>query len=253
MTQEFECNVCGEPFRATWLELHREIPSCSNCGSTVRHRQLAKALTSIASSMDNASITIVGISDHPIIQELLDRYPQVTYVNTYLDEAPTLDLENVQESWIGFADVLVVSDVLEHVMFPMTRALHGCLGVLKPGGSIVITMPYTLRGPSVEHYPWMKDYEVSADESGLPVVIGIDGDGIRLPILNPNFHGGPGRTLEMRMLELSVVLEAIESAGFQSVRVDDQDDVTSGIKVFESMGVITAQRPADSQSTASGG
>jgi hypothetical protein len=156
-------------------------------------------------------LNVVGLSDAPVLANYLSNLPRVTYLNTFLDESPILDIEAPPKSMIGAVDVLISSDVLEHVMFPVSKALNGSARLLSKKGILILTTPYQISGPSIEHYPWMVDYQVKLETT--PRVIGYDQSGNEFQIPNPIFHGGPGNTLEMRQLNLSVLLDEFRKAG----------------------------------------
>lgn len=242
----FECNLCGglSPYRRE--DLHRELPSCVCCGSTVRHRQVAHAYGAISQSRRQTArheMRVLGLSDAPLIEKFFLGLEKVRYLNTFVDEAPVLDIVQPPKSFLSSADVVVSSDVLEHVPFPVNQALVGKFKILKPGGWLLLTVPYSVKGPSVEHYPWMVDYETVIAKPDLVRVIGIDRSGSKMEISDPVFHGGPGKTLEMRQLTLEVILDELKRAGFIDVRVLDEEQPTLGIIPTACQGVFIAKKP----------
>lgn len=175
------------------------------------------------------------MSDHPLISRYCTEQG-FDYQNTYFDEAPVLDICNPTPNYLKTADVLITSDVLEHVMSPIGRALEGMRQVIRPNGLLILTCPYVLFGPSTEHYPWMSDYVVQPDGS----VIGIDRLGGARAILDPCFHGGPGNTLEMRLLAIDVLVDELARAGFYRIQVLAEPVPHLGIFPTDGMGVILA-------------
>lgn len=131
-------------------------------------------------------------------------------------------------------------------MFPVARALEGMRRVIRPGGVLVLTCPYVLFGPSTEHYPWMTDYVVQSDGT----VVGIDRLGAERKIQEPFFHGGPGNTLEMRLLALDVLLDELDRVGFSQIQVLAESVPHLGIFPTGGMGVIVAvaSRPSPAES-----
>ena len=178
------------------------------------------------------------MSDHPLISRWCED-AAFDYTNTFLDEPPKLDITAVPPSRRGTVDVLISSDVLEHVMFPIADALRGMFDCLVPGGHLVLTCPYRKRGPSTEHFPWVRSYRVT--ETG--IVVGADADGLELKLEDPVFHGGSGKTLEMRMLSLAVLVQELRTIGFDPIDVLDEPVPGLGIFPTDEMGVLVCRRP----------
>ena len=59
-------------------------------------------------------------------------------------------LTDTGEALLDFADIAICSEVIEHVDDP-TLFMNRCLGLLKPGGSIIITVPGGLRSAYDKH------------------------------------------------------------------------------------------------------
>lgn len=156
---KFNCNLCGGSSSAEWGTLLREGPSCSTCGSSVRQREVVNAVEEILRA-DKKVINVIGLSDSPQIETYFKSHEKVNYTNTFIDTDPLLDISAPALKWADSADVLISSDVFEHVFFPISKSLCGSFKILKNGGYIIITMPWNYLGPSIEHYPWMVSYEV---------------------------------------------------------------------------------------------
>jgi hypothetical protein len=242
----FECNLCGEHSIYRRENLHREVPSCEFCGSTVRQRQLIHAYRQISCEdrpSKKGNPRVLGLSDHPLVEQFFLSQKNVHYVNTFVDEGTRLDVIRPPKAFLSWADFLISSDVLEHVPFPTNQALLGKFNVLKPGGWLLLTVPYSAKGPSVEHYPWMVDYETVMVSPGSFKVIGVDRTGSQREVRDPIFHGGPGKTLEMRQLAVDVVIDELQRAGFVDVGVIDQEEPAVGIIPTDFQGVFLARKP----------
>lgn len=232
----FICEICGHKSVVPQSAFHRELPSCAECGSTVRHRQIVRAIAeSRDATRQPSDFRVLGMSDHPLVSRYCMEQG-FDYQNTYFDEAPVLDICRPTPDYLETADVLISSDVLEHVMFPIGRALGGMRRVIRPGGMLILTCPYVLFGPSTEHYPWMRDYVVQPNGS----VIGIDWLGRERAVEDPFFHGGPGNTLEMRLLALDVLVDELDRAGFLQIQVHAESVPHLGIFPTDNMGVVVA-------------
>jgi hypothetical protein len=182
--KNFICNVCRESNPIKGTSFHRELPSCTFCGSTVRIREIAFHLLCLAK--ENQSAKVVGLSDHTSIQEFAKSL-ELSYLNTFFDVDPRLDISNPSGNWHNFADILISSDVMEHVMPPISRAFDGHFKVLRPGGNLILTTPYFHQSSYLEKYPHMSGYVV--DDQANVFAHGDDYESLK--IVDPVFHGGP--------------------------------------------------------------
>ncbi|MEQ1755708.1 MAG: methyltransferase domain-containing protein [Micropepsaceae bacterium] len=167
----------------------------------------------------------VGLSDWAGYSKLLET--KLGYTNTFFHKAPYLDISS-PKSFHGACDFVVSSDVFEHVKSPVARAFEGAFSILKPGGKLILTVPFTNADKTVEHFEEFDDFEVVMHE-GKWVVVGrkVDGHfGIRSGLI---FHGGDGETLELRVFCRSGLLAHLKSSGFVDVRVVSESDLNFGI------------------------
>jgi len=237
---EFVCNLCSHENSVDEDSLGRERHGCLKCGSTGRHRETVYSFSKIRKRNARSRYEVIGLSDHAFIEKYFSELPKASYQNTYYDTEPMLDVTNPARKHHKAADLLINSDVLEHVMFPWQKALSGSFKILKPGGHLILTVPYKKNGISVEKYAHLASYEVS--ETG--EVSGTNFNNEIVTVEDPIFHGGPGNTLEMRILSLAVILDALRECGFINIVVDDEDVSTFGIVRGDEVGVIVAQRPS---------
>ena len=245
----FRCNLCGAKARAPLERLSREIPSCPRCGSTVRFRGIARLVVRELTGEDVAlpdleprrDVAGVGLSDAACYAGPLAR--AYAYRNTWFHAEPRLDITNVDASLHGSLDFVVASDVFEHVAPPVSRAFDGAYALLKPGGTFVMTVPFSLEPDTVEHYPDLHAWHVEQSD-GAWRVINKTTDGRVQHFDAPVFHGGPGTTLEMRLFSRDAILRHLEDAGFTGIRVADEPCLAFGIHWPEPWSVpIVAKRP----------
>ena len=219
------CNVCGEPSYVPLDRLERETPSCESCGSTPRFRGVVEALSL---GLFGESLPIprfplrrdlrgLGLSDWEGYATRLAA--KFDYTNTFLHTEPRLDITEIDESLARTLDFLISSEVFEHVAPPVERAFANAGCLLKPGGVLVLTVPYGLGAATVEHFPGLGDYEIVSDEAGEPVLETRAPDGSVVRYDNLVFHGGPGATLEMRAFALSSIEMHLRQAGFHTIEV----------------------------------
>jgi SAM-dependent methyltransferase len=151
------------------------------------------------------------------------------YDNTYYDEHTRLDImAPVPKALAGTCDFVISSDVLEHVAPPYEQALIHLRELLKPGGLLILTVPMKSEGPTDEHFPELYEYEV-VSLGDTRVLVNRTRSGELQIFENLVFHGGPGVTLEMRMLSFADLLSSLERAGFVDVRPFDQQIPQHGI------------------------
>ena len=203
-TLTFSCNICGTSNRRPLAFIQREEPSCDGCGSTLRCRGVVHALST---SLFGRCLTIPNFPSCPDIvawglsdwHEYADRLSKkLSYTNTFYHQDPRLDITSISSRDIGRLDVLISSDVFEHVSPPVGKALKNARLLLKPNGVLILTVPYGLQPETVEHYPRLYDFVIE-DYEGDRRLVNTTVDGERETFSNLVFHGGAGSTLEMRI------------------------------------------------------
>lgn len=150
------------------------------------------------------------------------------YTNTYFDSEPRLDIAALPPAAEGTCDFVVASDVFEHVAPPVSRAFVNARRLLKPGAVLVLTVPFTLEGDTVEHFPELHDYRL-LDTPGGRVLENRTRDGRTQVFSGLRFHGGPGSTLEMRVFSRAGLERELAAAGFSRVRIADEACPAHGI------------------------
>ena len=220
-TLRFRCNICGATNECPPEEIGRETRSCS-CGSTARWRAVVHVLST---ELFGTSLTLddfptrkdvrgLGLSDSRLYAEPLAR--KFSYVNTFLDEAPKLDITAADPALDDVYDFVIASDVFEHVPPPVERAFANVRRILKPSGFLVLTVPYTEEGATVEHFPALHRFEF-LERSGLVVLRNVRSDGTVEEFDDLVFHDGPGLTLEMRRFAKPGLVAGLHAAGFADV------------------------------------
>lgn len=219
-TLAFRCNICDWHGALDLPHLEREERGCLGCGSTLRQRALVAALSRRLFNGLSLPLTewprddrldVVGISDSDLIERALTS--RFRYRNTYLHRQPVLDLRAPPEQDRGRWDVVICSDVLEHVPPPAAGALAGLRALLRPGGFALITVPCSPCERTVEHFPALHDYRI-LDRAGRRTLVNHLPDGRTEEFDNLVFHGGPGATLEMRHFALVELEYQLREAGF---------------------------------------
>ena len=202
---EYCCNLCGCKNRLDSSQFHRELAACKKCGALARFRGIIHALANFLGESEDAilrdwpihkRIFGIGMSDWNGYARLLRR--KFSYENTFYDRKPKLDILNLTEKNLGKYDFVISTDVFEHILPPLQQGFDNLFRLLKPGGCLIFSVPYTRTAQTVEHYPGMLDYEI-LNFRGTRILVNRD-DGGRLQVYdNLVFHGGKGATLEMRI------------------------------------------------------
>lgn len=231
---EYCCNLCGCKNRLDSSQFHRELAACKKCGALARFRGIIHALANFLGESEDAilrdwpihkRIFGIGMSDWNGYARLLRR--KFSYENTFYDRKPKLDILNLTEKNLGKYDFVISTDVFEHILPPLQQGFDNLFRLLKPGGCLIFSVPYTRTAQTVEHYPGMLDYEI-LNFRGARILVNRD-DGGRLQVYdNLVFHGGKGATLEMRIFCETDILNRLAQSGFEDIKVYDQPNLSIG-------------------------
>jgi SAM-dependent methyltransferase len=162
------------------------------------------------------NVRVIGLSDW-------DRYAiplanKLDYTNTFYHQEPRLDITSIDSSLEGTLDILISSDVFEHVMPPVNLAFVNAFRLLKPGGTLIFTVPYSLAPDTKEHFPELYRYEIRRD-GDKAILYNVTRDGHEQVFEKLNFHCGAGETLEMRLFSLEGIKKELRNVGFQKIDI----------------------------------
>ena len=231
----YRCNVCSSTCSVPVAALERDGGNCALCDSNVRFRSLVHLLSlrlfgrSLAISAFPAQarqLRGIGMSDTGRYAELLAQ--RTGYTNTFYHKAPRLDIQAPASGYLAAHDFVISSDVLEHVVPPVATAFSNLHALLKPGGVLVFTVPFSLDSETVEHFPELHEFEIR-QRGGEHVLINRTMDGRTQEFTRLVFHGGPGSTLEMRLFSEAGLRRELERAGFVDIQVHREPCFEAGI------------------------
>jgi len=245
----FRCNICDVENCLPRERLTREAASCDGCASTVRMRSVIRCLSlmlfgrslRLSEMPINWRIHGLGLSDWATYADRLAR--RFSYRNTFFDAEPQLDITDPPPELFNTLDFLIASDVFEHVAPPVDAAFAGAFRLLKPGGKLIFSVPYTIDATTIEHFPTLAEFEILrfGEEHYL---LNRRRDSSYELFDKLVFHGGPGQTLEMRIFCEADVVAHLQQTGFGQVVIHREDDPAVGVVHAQGWSLpMTAVRP----------
>ncbi len=141
---------------------------------------------------------------------------------------------------IDRADVLVCSEVLQHVLPPVQSAFDALIKMIKPCGLLIMTVPYGFE-TTLEHFPNLHDWKL-VRAGGETVLSNTTTSGEKETF--SNFRLYEDGKLEMRVFGLEDIRKALRLAGFTEIRIAGGDHLAYGIQFRNPWSLpITARKP----------
>lgn len=245
---EAVCPLCATPYTYPIDAKTRERKLCPGCGASGRSAAVVHYVcrtiygddTPLLKQPKRKSARVVGLSDGPVYAKPFAEY--FDYTNTFYHREPKLDIRDPAPQYRNCADVVVNSEVFEHVIGETQTAFDGALKLLKPGGTMVFSVPYSNKSGS-EHYPGLIDYTPRQREDGTWLADLVFDDGRQETDETPKFHGGPGLTLELRLFSRQRVIDELTAAGFTDIQIHDENLPQFGIQWPDWSRMVTARAP----------
>jgi SAM-dependent methyltransferase len=247
----FSCNICQEICLINGEELRREQVSCLRCNSSPRTRAIVRVLSlellgqnlALPEFPTKKELRGLGMTDSEAsAQQFAAKF---SYENTYLHQEPFLDIAapEVAPDRVESSDFVISSEVLEHVKPPVSLAFANIYRILKPGGLLVLTVPYRPQAETIEHFPELNEFTL-IEQNGSYTLRNVTRRGVVQEFTPLVFHGGPGSTLEMRVFGEKALLSHLELAGFEEIKIHRTCDFRHGIWWPEPWSLpISARKP----------
>ncbi len=220
------CNICGAKLaRIPVPSADRESADCDVCQSSIRLRSIIALLSEELFGMPLTlpefpvlkEIRAIGMSDPlDLAQRLSEKFD---YTNTFYHQAPSFDATRLRDEDRGHYDLILSSEVMEHVPPPIELAFRNLYDALKPDGLLLMSTPFSLGKPHAEHFPELREFTLAAP-GGKLALINRRADGSTEVFDDLVFHGGPGSTLEMRLFNEESLRAAIQAGGFSDVHFE---------------------------------
>ena len=212
------CIITGRTFSDVQEhEKHREL--CLRFGFNSRFRAVCYVLTQellgkacVMSSMaPMKNVRGIGMSDGEWANICAEKF---SYVNTFFHKEPRLDIYNRSHVLLyQDLDFIISSDVFEHIppRPGLSSAFSNLYEMLRPGGILIFSVPYSESDNHCEHYPELCEYHIDMTTRTLHNTTSRGHVQVFRDLV---FHGGEGSTLEMRVFSKSSVRAFLQSAGF---------------------------------------
>lgn len=247
-TVDATCGICAGNYALNTKKDSREGTLCIYCGASGRSQSIAYALTHYVFKQEVAlndlkkqkRLKVVGLSDGPAYAKTLAK--KCDYTNTYYHTEPFLDITKPGRKYIGRYDALISADVFEHVLAAPSYAFQGAYDILKPGGYLILTVPFINAGPHKEHYPGLINYTSEQCTDGSWVAHLEYAGGRKVTDEKPCFHGGAGKTLEVRLFNRTRIEEELAWAGFKAVIIHVENMPERGMNWNTASRLIVARK-----------
>jgi SAM-dependent methyltransferase len=144
----------------------RETISCYYCGSTLRFRAIVDVLSlslfgerlALPEFPVSKNVDCIGMSDSD--NYAIPLSAKLNYTNTFYHKIPKLDIANIASDSVYCADVIISTDVFEHVPPPVQIAFDNIYKLLKNNGICIFSVPYKIHGDTDEHFKELFNYKI---------------------------------------------------------------------------------------------
>jgi SAM-dependent methyltransferase len=216
----FFCVICLKLVNGIGSPRSRESFLCKLCQSTPRDRAVAVAVRKIRfrkKMLFQPIKSVVGIADSIVVEKFLKSLFGDVYNNYHFHKPPQIDITDISANAQYYADLVICSDVMEHITPPVEKGFIGLNRILKNKGILVFSVPHTdSSGNHVEHFPVLKEFKIIGTEK--PMLVGQDMQGNRFEKADLIFHGGEGEVLEFRVFSENSLLKYFHDNSFDRVK-----------------------------------
>jgi len=221
----YKCNITGQNFDLDDTEKGRE--TAIRYGYNSRFRAICYVLSQIlfkdirvlSDIKQNKKCKGLGMSDGEWSHILKEKFD---YINTFNNIEPIFNIYNFEHvNSYKNLDFIISSDIFEHIVpYPGIQiAFNNLFKMLKKGGSIIFSVPYTVEGEHLEHFPNLYDYTIETDENDNYFLYNKTKDNDSEIFTNLCFHGEPSiETLEMRLFSKTSLNIFLKNSGFINIK-----------------------------------
>lgn len=228
------CSICGNPFLSKIEDLDPNVKNCTSCESTVRWRSIAAIVSILLTGKavplpmipPRLDIKAMGMSCMLPFAKLLSE--KINFINTFFDKEPKFDIANIPSTFSCLYDLVISVEILEHVIPPVSVAFQNLYKILNPGGVLVMSVPFTNMGETIEHFPKLFKFHLEK-KGNKQLLVNIKENGEKEEFTDLVFHGGSGFTLEMRRFSRSGLVEELRSAGFRDIHFLESSFLPLGV------------------------
>lgn len=231
------CSICAKVL--FFKTMSREGVLCKRCGSYWRTRSVIDAIklrlgydrrVCFRDINPDFSIYSLGMTDDISITTTLPT--KFMHVNSFYNQFPKIDLLNLNKESESSFDIVICTDIFEHIPNNIEKAFINLYKLIKKNGLLIFSVPlirvkeglYELNSDPnkselnqihQEYYPGMvkwdhnkKDNSIRWQDSNDKIYVDTE----------PEFHGGAGLTLTFRLFSNESVISFLHSVGFRDVQ-----------------------------------
>jgi SAM-dependent methyltransferase len=232
------CSICGKIL--FFKVLSREGNRCKNCGSYWRTRSVIDAISlkyrfdkrvAFKNINPDFSLKTLGMTDSTSITTTMPT--KFMHVNSFYNDFPKVDLLNLSKELHECFDLVICSDVFEHIPNNIEKAFMNLYTLIKMNGLLVFSVPLVkvsdktydidldpkrseLNKIHKEYYPGLTNWDHNVSNNS----IRWEDSNSEIHINNePEFHGGDGLTLTFRLFSKDSIESFLRSVGFRGIEL----------------------------------
>jgi hypothetical protein len=250
----FVCNITGQSFDLDDSEKDREL--ANRFGYNSRFRAICYVFCKLFygeckifdTLEENKTLKGIGITDSGWTNMFEQKFD---YTNTICNTSSNLNIyDDTVIKKYNELDFIISSETFNHIEpYPsLQKAFNNLFKMLKCGGSIVFSVPYSLN-EHIEYFPNLYKYKI-VNKKGKQLLHNKTKNNKTEVFDNLCFDGGDGNGFVMRIFSKKSITSFLETAGFVDITFYSIDDDMKKYGIFwreggsENCGlIISAKRP----------